>query len=764
MKEFRRIIQDKRFLTVILLVLFVNGILAYNEMKTQEITDGEVSYEQDSQEDDGKEKDEISDRIRAELESEYSDLSIEEKVNVLQSIYDEYNNAANEFWLSAMAQWDGISELPLMSDYYYTLTGEEQIYYNVVAGMIGDYSYILGYTDTIQGILDRADKQMKDTGVFQKDSFAGRNIVKTKGDFEKILYVEPQVSEQYSYEILFNYNISDFIMIIPILTVVLIVLDERKKGLWEFTYSMSGGRVRLAVSRIATMAVSAVITAILVYIENLIIAGSIGGGYGDLSIPIQSVWVCERVVLSVSIWQYLLIILMWKILVLALVGLFVMGLALLLKGYMKVFFIGAVVLIAEYMAYDGIDIHSKYSMFKYINIFAWFDSEWCMRNYLNLNIFGYPVSLYAAMCTAVPILLLIAAIFVIMSGRVRPFAIRAGRLKKLADKAMVKIKPYRYENMLMTECYKQFFVQRIWIIILLAILLGISFYDGEEVGYDYKGTLYQKYMEMITGSVKEEKRDYLENELKVWQEKYDEQAKILENSDGLTETEIKTAEAKKEQYAISIECVNELISEVNRLLEETEKGADVKIINMVSYRYLLGENSYERNIKDAMIILTLAVLVASVILSSENTMNVRGFLKSTKFGRKKFMVCKYVVLFIEELIIFIPVIVSTILTVNEKYKITWLNASVKSLDFAYDFPVDVSIGAAIVIEYIIMFLILYAVMVFVMFISSRMKNITAAVVLSMAVIVMPAAFYYIGFSGVSVFTVLDELTVSRWLF
>ena len=182
-----------------------------------------------------------------------------------------------------------------------------------------------------------------------------------------------------------------------------------------------------------------------------------------------------------------------------------------------------------------------------------------MRNYLNLNIFGRPVSLYTAMCAAVALLLFISAGFVVISGRVRPFAIRAGRLRKLLDKLAVKLKLYSHENMLVTELYKQLIVQKIWIIMALAIIIGAGFYDSKEVGYDYKGTLYQRYMEMLTGSVTEEKINYLENELFVWKEKYDEQARIIENGSGLTNTEMEIAKSKKEQYGISIECVNEFI-------------------------------------------------------------------------------------------------------------------------------------------------------------------------------------------------------------
>lgn len=121
MEEFRRIIQDKRFLIVILLILAVNGILEYSEMKpNEEAQEYNVSVY-------GEDYSEKLKEARKKLEKEYSDLSVEEKVSRLQGINDEYYDAQNEYWQTAMSQWDGTSEMPSFEDYRNAMTEEERI-------------------------------------------------------------------------------------------------------------------------------------------------------------------------------------------------------------------------------------------------------------------------------------------------------------------------------------------------------------------------------------------------------------------------------------------------------------------------------------------------------------------------------------------------------------------------------------------------------------------------------------------------------------
>ena len=113
---------------------------------------------------------------------------------------------------------------------------------------------------------------------------------------------------------------------------------------------------------------------------------------------------------------------------------------------------------------------------------------------------------------------------------------------------------------------------------------------------------------------------------------------------------------------------------------------------------------------------------------------------------------------------FLPVMISMLATVQTRYGMTWLSASIKSLPFTADFPFDISIQNAIILAYTLEFLILYGVMAASTLLFGRMKNVMAALLCGMAVFVLPAALWLMGFAQAEVLTVLDELVVCGWLF
>lgn len=53
-------------------------------------------------------------------------------------------------------------------------------------------------------------------------------------------------------------------MVLPVAVVVIVILDERKKGLWEFVHTTPGGRKKLAVQRIGIM-IFAALAAVVVF-------------------------------------------------------------------------------------------------------------------------------------------------------------------------------------------------------------------------------------------------------------------------------------------------------------------------------------------------------------------------------------------------------------------------------------------------------------------------------------------------------------------
>ncbi|MFG6377903.1 MAG: hypothetical protein K1W19_06250 [Lachnospiraceae bacterium] len=754
MKELKRILSDRRFLLVLMAILLLNGILFYKEIKPEEES---VEYQIEFY---GENYKEDLEKLRNKQEAKYGKMNMETAYKEISSLCNEYEEKGRQFQETLLQEWDGTGEFP---DYNDAFTQEERRYHAVLLGLKAEYGYILGYRGDIQQILDRADEQVKDSNIFKEDSFAGRNIKKTKADFEKILEIQPKSGSQDAFLAVCNYNLSDFIMLLAIAAVVVVILDERKKGLWEFVYSMPKGRRRLSLYRIGATGAASLLTSALVYGENLLFAGIYLGGYGDVTRPIQSMEICERVILKTSVAGYMFLVFFWKFFLLFLVGLFLLLLVLIMKNYMQVFFGFAILMAGEYIAYLSIDVHSQFAIFKYVNIFAWMDAEWCMRNYLNLNFFGYPVGLYQMMCIMPVVLFFMIGLAVFRSGNTYPFVIKESWFRKVCTGLTAWLRPYRHGSMLLTELYKQFVLQKIWVIVLLAVLISWYRFDNRKVYYDYKGTLYNAYMEMLEGEATEEKREYLQKENWLWQEKRQEQEELFDN-ENLTSMEKLSIEGKIKQFQTAEICTEELKAEAERLLEKKEAKIAAQFVNKTGYNHYIGADSKERNMMDGLLMLALAVLAASSLFAGENAQNSVMFIRSTKKGRMKFRICKYAVLMIEELCIFIPVVLSAYLTVSAKYGVKQMWVSAYSLPFLDDFFMDISIAAALALHLILMFVILYITMLVITLISEHMKNVMASMVVCMAVAVLPAAFYYMGFSYISGFTILDELVVSRWLF
>lgn len=754
MQELKRILSDRRFLLALLAILLLNAALFYKELKPKEegVADSIELYGENYKED--------IKELRGELEAKYGKMDMETAYKEISSLCSEYEEKGRQFQETLLQEWDGTGEF---SDYHMAFTQEERRYNAVLLGLKAEYGYILGYQNNIRQILDRADEQMKDSNIFKEDSFSGRNIKKTKADFEKILEIQPKSGSQDAFLAVCNYNLSDFIMLLAITAAVVVILDERKKGLWEFVYSMPKGRRSLSFHRIGVIGAASFLTAGLVYGENLLFAGIYLGGYGDISRPIQSMEICERVILKVSVAGYMFLVFFWKFFLLFLAGLLLLLLVLTMKSYMQVFFGFAILMAGEYIAYLSIDVHSRFAILKYVNIFAWMDAEWCMRNYLNLNFFGYPVGLYEMMCIMPVFLFFIIGLAVFCSGNIYPFVIKESWFRKACTSLTARLKSYKHGSMLLTELYKQFVLQKIWVIVLLAVLVSWFRFDNNKVYYDYKGTLYNAYMEMLEGEATEEKREYLQKENLLWQEKRQEQEELLDN-ENLTSMEKLSIEGKIKQFQTAQICTSELKAEAERLLEKKKAGITAQFVNKTGYNHYIGADSKERNMADGLLMLALAVLAASSVFTGENAQNSVMFIRSTKKGRMKFRICKYVVLMIEEMCIFIPVVLSVYLTVSVKYGMKQMWVSVYSLPFLNDFFIDISIGAALALYLILMFVILYIIMLVITLISERMKNVMASMVVCMAVAVLPAAFYYMGFSYISGFTVLNELVVSGWLF
>lgn len=494
----------------------------------------------------------------------------------------------------------------------------------------------------------------------------------------------------------------------------------------------------------------------LIYLQNIVMAGICYSGYGNVLRPIQSIQICSKIILPINVLEFFCLSFFWKFIIAFFIGLITSVLMFTLQSSMGVVFFMIICLTAEYQAYSQIPALSSFRIFKYVNIFAWMDSEWCMRTYLNLNVAGYPIEIYDMMTIVALFFLLFVSILFLFTGRLRPFQIRAGIIKHSHQTFLWNKKRY-FLSMFRMECQKQFIVQKMWLVTGLAISMAVFWYDDEQIAYDYKGTLYQTYFEQLAGEVTTEKLDYLQQELTIWQTKYEEQERLLAQS-----VDDISAEKKKDQFLQAIECTQSILEYAEKMFDRRDAGEQVELVNQVSYEAYMGNRSLERNQRNILFVLVLVVIFSAVLFSSENTQQTGKMIRSTKYGRGKFVACKYAVLFLELISVVLPVWLSDYFSIRSKYQLCNQRASIKSLSFAADFIADIKISTVIFLIFVIRILLFYLVAVFVTLITKRISHVMAAITIGMIVIGLPAALYDIGFD-VSWLTVSDELLVINWI-
>lgn len=731
MEELKRVIFDRRFLLVLFCVFILNGILFF-KMEVDEDEQILAKYQE---------------KLYQECQEKYDTKEIVEYLKVSTLLFSQEEE---QFMQNILESWDGESKVLRYID---TFLEEEQWEIRAMFALNESFEYINGYTESVQTILNRAEEQMK-LSVFQSSSFAKRNIEKTSENFGELLSVSVQYGSEKAFEAVADFNISDFIILFPILTAIIIIMDERKKGLWDVVYATKNGRVHLAMNRILILAIVSFLSTSVIYAQNLMLAGICYSGYGNIFRPVQSFQVCCKVVMQINVLEFFCMVFFWKFLVLFFVGMIIMLLVLNMSSAIGVFLCVAVFFVTEYQMYDKIAPLSTFRIFKYVNVFAWLDVEYCMRTYLNLNVAGYPVGIYELMCIMVVAFFIVSCSLFLLSGNLRP--------KKSKDGIFVRLFRHMifYSNhifsMFWMEIYKQFIVRKMWIVIVVVLITSCVWCCDEKVHYDYQGTLYQTYMNLLQGEITNEKIEYLKQEISIWKEKYEEQLVLME--EGVNDFE---TEKKIEQYLQAIECTEDIFQYVIEMKDRKENGEQVQIVNQIAFDVCMGNGSVERHKRNAFFMLGMMIVPAALLFSSEYAENSMQMIRSTKNGRFRFICCKYITLFLEVIGIVLPVMILDFYSVLSQYQLQGFRASVHSLSFATNLA-DISIFSSLLLVAGMTILLLYLIAIFVTLITIKIPNVMAAEIVSMLIIALPAGLYEIGFD-VAYFTFLDELTIVGWI-
>lgn len=590
--------------------------------------------------------------------------------------------------------------------------------------MLQEMTTISQYSDFLADIQNNADT-LSGISIFSKnvsDGFSARNIKKTADDYADMTNIPVSYEVSYGVTAATDFVITDFLAFSFLLVFAFIMLyEEKSKNLYAFIQPTPRGGAPTMASKILVLTVYTALISFLLYGGNLLFF-HFTTGLGSLNRSIQSIGQFMGSPLHLSVGQFLLCYLLLKWLACFLVGLLVLCSSAWFRRMTSAFGVCALVLLGSFALYTFIPDNSRITLLKHINIFSLFCVQDMLGQYLNLNLYGYPISLFALRMFV--ILLLIS---ILIAVNIWLFIRRKGSFLALRKKKCLPAlpAPAPSKSLLWHELFKALHMNKaglILIVYLLLILYSISHSSAYRLPDEI---IYQNYMKQLEGPMTPDKIANLE------------------------------AERLRPDVPQSFERVWEKYCYIS-------ENPAAHFVYDTGYIQLFGIS--EENDGTAFLFLCLAIILSGyAIFPLEDQAGTTKLLMSAPLGRRYLARLKLLIGMIFSLFIGIINLLQDFITVGRTYGFSALTAPISSLVAYRDLPSFFSIAGFIILCSLLKLMAGVAVALLVMAIARAVKNPVYTLLLCILTIGLPAAFTAMGLTWAGYLSFIPIFKAAAWL-
>lgn len=495
------------------------------------------------------------------------------------------------------------------------------------------------YPDYVNQIEVQA-QNMRSYSIFNDPhSFTYRNMMKTPQDFERVKGIPLQLGLDYGVVSATHYRLTDMMLLTILILLALFLFNtEREQGQLLLFRTMKYGRARLIIAKLLMLTGSALVMAMIFYGSIVLIANQLYG-IGDGSRYIQSMDAFKFANLPLTVHQYLVAFLLGKMVVSVVLALWIALLIILFQHPGKSLLALAVMLAASYLAYTFIHPASYLNLFKYINVVAFFDIAHLLTNYVNLNLFGYPVT---NLLLSVVVIGMLAVTLLAGTGIAldRSFGMQRlggfqwwSRVGQLMRRILASL--HQSSSIWRQESLKQLGTAKGWLIVLVALLIGWQDIRNAHLVMDNDQYYYNDYMEQAGGLLTADKAAFIEQEMirrnGAWSELQTHDAPKQGTDDSNSDDTIQTQDDAN-QLTRSNNAFNKLYEQYQFVqANEQTRGITAYMINQYAADYLFQNKN--RDTMNTMIV----VFLLTLLLASSYTLDTRNqmlaLLKTTRRGR-----------------------------------------------------------------------------------------------------------------------------------
>ena len=593
-------------------------------------------------------------------------------------------------------------------------------YQSALTTMRDEINYLAGYADYLDGIQKQAEIQSQ-TSLFGKPgSFSRRNLVKTAEEFDALRGVEVQFGSSRGLERWLSFELGDYFHLIAIVLFVMAFLEERKKGLWPIVRSTRGGRARLGLTRIGILCAASVMATLLFNAGPFAISLGLNGGWDGLGRSLQSLESFRTCTLRLTIAQWLGRYFVLKALSGVLIGLFlwcVLGSISNIQFSLSV--LGAV-LVGEYALYAFLPVQSALNVFKYFNIFTYVHTFTLYTQYLNVDLFGFPVGIRELALTALTALgVSFAVLAVLIQLNRRPEGNRdlLSRISLRMNRALDTVRSRLTIGG--WEVYKALVFQY-GAIILLVVLFATSKLTFVSYTTESQDRWYIAYVRDMEGPLDETADEYLAHARE-------------------------SIPARSEDAGALMGALNKLENQVSRLRERAaERGYQPWILDESDYDLIYGPTSQDRQRLNAAAAMVLTAFCCANLFAFERQSGVTPMVRSTKRGRGELFRWKVLLTVLLSAFVWAAVYVREIQAFFTWFQPQTLAAPVQNIDALAAFPVVLTVTQYLALLYAIRLAMLLCVGFVVLLISHHCPSIRTAYLISAGILGIPALLTVLG--------------------
>lgn len=426
--------------------------------------------------------------------------------NALWDVLDEITPAKRtEFVEQRIAAYDdsrwftGSSDAEFADSFY---SEQELLKY-----VFNETTQVDGYSEYLNSI-NQAAENMKSLSFFaDENSFTYRNIIKTKEDFSHLS--ADNVSSDRSKGVLLatRFGITDILLFLLIVIFgVKLISSERESGFFPLLQSTANGKSELAAAKLVSLIVSALLAALMLYGGNFA-AGAVLYGFGDTSRAFGSVYGYFSCGIQITVLDfYVLFSLVKFLLCIAMSAMVFAALSVPLNSSIGFGIIG-VFAAAEAALYFLVPSTSIFSVFRQVNIVAAADTAKLIGKYLNINVFGVPIS--AALITLIP-----TAVFASVCSVCGIFCFtKSGEKNRSVSRVLLQ---GRHTNLVFHEMYKSFFCGKGIFILIASEIALVMLQNPIKPQYNsISEYYYYNYISELSGEYTTEKTEYIDKQLEL---------------------------------------------------------------------------------------------------------------------------------------------------------------------------------------------------------------------------------------------------------